>query len=381
MRIKTLRATAVALLVGGAIVAAGCGDDERDTASSGSTQKQFVAQPPGGIKGALLPSERSLWTYDAATGKYTVADGDASGAYEPSLEKPSGQVTIAYQDPWAANAFAIPIRDGVQEIGKRLGIKIIYCDSAFKPDQAVNCAELLARQKPDFAIAGNWQAGAASALMKIYDKARIPTVVEDVWHPNSIFFGADNYTSGVVAGKAAGEYAKETWDCKDVWIFNGLDETAGEAPGMRLSGFSDGVQEVCGELPEDQDTGERMTAGTADQALTVTTDWLTAHPQAQHVLSTAIDDERSSGVAKAFVADGRDAMSVGQGCDAVGVEVVKQAPPAENHYLGCVAYFPEKYAEYLVGIGLDVLAGDPVPNEVHLEHKFLTHETIGEYYP
>ena len=30
----------------------------------------FTPRPQGGIKGALLPSERSLWTYDAATGKY-----------------------------------------------------------------------------------------------------------------------------------------------------------------------------------------------------------------------------------------------------------------------------------------------------------------------
>jgi hypothetical protein len=34
-----------------------------------------------------------------------------------------------------------------------------------------------------------------------------------------------------------------------------------------------------------------------------------------------------------------------------------------------------------MSIGLDVLAGKPVPQEVHIVHKFLNHDTIGEAYP
>jgi ribose transport system substrate-binding protein len=124
----------------------------------------------------------------------------------------------------------------------------------------------------------------------------------------------------------------------------------------------------------------RLAAGTADQAITVTTDWLTAHPEATHILSVTIDDERASGMAKAFVASKRDGMAIGQGCDTVGIANVKLAPAAENRFLGCVAYFPEKYGDYLVSVALDVMAGKAVPNEIHMEHVFLDHETIGTYY-
>src|SRR5690606_19865940 len=102
---------------------------------------------------------------------------------------------------------------------------------------------------------------------------------------------------------------------------------------------------------------------------------------AKHVLATTLDDERAGGIAKAFKASGRDAQAVGLGCDTVGIEIVKQAPASENHYLGCVAFFPDKYAEYLVAIALQAAAGEPVPEEVHLEHEFLDHDTIGRHYP
>src|SRR4029079_4024795 len=111
------------------------------------------------------------------------------------------------------------------------------------------------------------------------------------------------------------------------------------------------------------------------------TDWLTGHPQAKHILSTSIDDERATGIAKAFVATRRDAYAVGQGCDTVGIDAVKKAPPSTNRYLGCVAFFPDKYPDYVVPIGLDVLEWKPVPHALHIQHKFLNHDTIRRYYP
>lgn len=356
---------------------AGSSEMSTPTTPAGSS---YSATPVGGIPGALLPEERKLWTYDSATGEYAPVDGDAT-SYEVKLNKPDKPLTIAYMDPWGTNLFAIPIREGVQKISDDLGINLIYCDTEFKPEKAVSCAELVAQQAPDFAIAGNWQAGAAGGVMGVLDKAKIPAASIDVVHPNAIFFGADNYTSGKVAGTAAGEYAKSAWQCQGVHILLGENLEEGEAADQRLVGFQDGVQEVCGALPENQIARIRMAAGTTDQAITATTDWLTANPQAEHVLATTIDDQRASGIAKALVATGRDGRAVGIGCDAVGIDVVKSAPAETNKYLGCVAYYPEKYADYLMSIALDVTAGNPVPNEVHLSHDFLDHDTIGTVYP
>ena len=358
----------------------GCSSGSSDE-NAGSTEEAGAYTPvlTGGIPGALLPEELKLWKYDFATAKYTPTEGDAQ-SYVVNLVKPDKTFTLAHMDGWATNPFAIPITKGIAKLAKDLGLKLIYCDAEFKPEKAISCAEILASQKPDFVIAGNWQGGAAAAIMTIFDKAKIPAASIDVSHPNAVFFGASNYASGVVGGKAAGEYAKANWDCKDVWVFMGENLEEGEAADLRLVGFADGVQEVCGALPADRIDRMRLSAGTADQAITVTTDWLTAHPEAKHILSGTIDDERANGMAKAFVATKRDGMVVGQGCDSVGIAVVKMAPASENRFLGCAAYYPEKYGDYLVSIALDVMAGKAVPQEIHMEHTFLDHDTIGTVY-
>ena len=358
----------------------GCSSGSSDE-NAGSTEEAGAYTPvlKSGIPGALLPEELKLWKYDFATAKYTPTEGDAQ-SYVVNLVKPDKTFTLAHMDGWATNPFAIPIAKGIAKLAKDLGLKLIYCDAEFKPEKAISCAEILASQKPDFVIAGNWQGGAAAAIMAIFDKAKIPAASIDVSHPNAVFFGASNYASGVVGGKAAGEYAKANWDCKDVWVFMGENLEEGEAADLRLVGFADGVQEVCGALPADRIQRMRLSAGTADQAITVTTDWLTAHPEAKHILSGTIDDERANGMAKAFVATKRDGMVVGQGCDSVGIAVVKMAPASENRFLGCAAYFPEKYGDYLVSIALDVMAGKAVPQEIHMEHTFLDHDTIGTVY-
>jgi len=358
----------------------GCGSGSSDE-NAGSSEEAGAYTPvlTSGIPGALLPEELKLWKYDFATAKYTPTEGDAQ-SYVVNLVKPDKTFTLAHMDGWATNPFAIPITKGIAKLAKDLGLKLIYCDAEFKPEKAISCAEILASQKPDFVIAGNWQGGAAAAIMAIFDKAKIPAASIDVSHPNAVFFGASNYASGVVGGKAAGEYAKATWDCKDVWVFMGENLEEGEAADLRLVGFADGVQEVCGALPADRIQRMRLSAGTADQAITVTTDWLTAHPEAKHILSGTIDDERANGMAKAFAATKRDGMAVGQGCDSVGIAVVKMAPASENRFLGCAAYYPEKYGDYLVSIALDVMAGKAVPQEIHMEHSFLDHDTIGTVY-
>lgn len=361
------------------IVLTGCSSSSTNEEASSESPAIFSPVLKGGVPGALLSEELKLWNYDFTTGVYVPAEGDAT-SYTLDLTKPEKTFTLAFMDGWAANPFAIPIRKSIEKLSKDLGLKLIYCDAEFKPEKAISCAETLASQKPGFVIVGNWQGGAASAVMAIFDKAKIPADSIDVSHPNAVFFGANNYISGVLAGKAAGDYAMAQWECKDVWIFMGENLEEGEAADFRLGGFADGVQEVCGALPADRINRERMGAGTSDQAITVTTDWLTAHPEATHILSGTIDDERASGIAKAFVATKRDGMVVGQGCDTVGIANVKAAPAAKNRFLGCVAYFPEKYGEFLISIALHIMAGKAVPNEVHMEHIFLDNGTISKYY-
>jgi ribose transport system substrate-binding protein len=342
----------------------------------------FTPVRAAGIGGALLPEELKLWTYDSAAGKYVEAPGDASATYVPNDDRKAPEAyTIGYIEGWAANPASALVHKGIYDWADKMGVGIVTCDAQFDPDKALTCAETIAQQQPDFVINGNWRSEAAEAISKTLDAAKIPAVTVDVLHPDEIFFGANNYVSGLLAGEAAGDYAVGRGVCGDVTVFLGGNPGEGEAANLRLSGFADGVQEKCGPLPSERIVNQLFDAGTPDQALTKTTDWLTGNPGAKVLLGTSIDDERVTGISKALAQSGRDGIGVGQGCDDVGIAATKEGPPDESHFLGCVAYFFEDYGDYVMSIALDVLAGTPVPQEVHMEHQMLTYDTIGQYYP
>ena len=345
------------------------------------SQEAYEPQRQGGIPGALLPDELTMWRYDAEAGSYVEAEGDAAQPYSPSPRSLGEGATVGFAEGWAAIPFSAAINQRLYALADEHGFSVVYCDQEFDAERAVVCAEQIASQSPDFVIHSNWQAGAAQASMAVYDAAKIPVVTIDVVHPNAIFLGADNYTSGFIGGQAAGTQAQAEERCADAWLFLGENPAEGEAANERLSGFADGVQTVCGAIPPERIGREIFDAGTTDQALTKATDWLTAHPEATYVLSTSIDDARSDGVAKALTQSDRDGWAVGLGCDDIGVASTKASATDANHFLGCVAYFPERYPDYAISIAADVLEGNAVPQEVHLEHVFYDGSTISSVYP
>ena len=75
----------------------------------------------------------------------------------------------------------------------------------------MTCAEQIASQGPDFVVESNWQAGAAQSVMDIFDAQAIPVISIDVVHPNAIFMGADNWTSGFLAGGGIHNYDIVHW--------------------------------------------------------------------------------------------------------------------------------------------------------------------------
>ena len=48
---------------------------------------------------------------------------------------------------------------------------------------------------------------------------------------------------------------------------------------------------------------------------------------------------------------------------------------------GGVAFFPEKYAEYLIPAACAILEGAPVPSHMYVENVIITKENIDQYYP
>jgi len=341
-----------------------------------------TADPPGppvsNIPGALAPEAIPAVTY--TDGKFVETSMPAD-TWDNTTRIAKSNYNIAWNNGWAAIDFTVKITDNLLEAAEASGVTIVgFCDMEFSPEKAITCAEQSVTLNPDFVIHANFQGGlSGDQSMEIFDAAGVPVAVVDVWHPNSIFFGADNYAAGVIGGKDAGKYALDNWGCEDVHILLGENPPEGEAADLRMVGFRDGVRVYCG-IP-DVKVHRINLDGTADQAITATTDWLTANPDAKYVLCGTIDDERASGMARALTQAGRDGGCVGQGADAPGTSLLHEGSIEDTHYISTVAYYPEKYGEFLVNIAIDVIEGRAVPQEVHMAHMIVNRDNVGDLYP
>lgn len=369
------RSIAVGAALLSLVGAAACG--QNSDGGSGESGKAYAVKVPRGIAGNLAADERSLIRYDAGSGRYETVDGDAA-TYKPDWDRQvPADTTLAFGDGQASIPFAAAIVRTLRPLAAEMGFDLKYCDLDLKPEKALSCAHELVAQQPTVAVIENWQGSVAKQMMDIYNEAKVPVITVDLPHPNAVYFGVDSFQSGLAAGKAAGGYAKDSWDCKDVWIYLATNPAEGETVSLRAKGYAAGIQSVCGTVPKNRIVEVVMDQASQEQALSKTTDWLTSRPQAKHILATSVD-QLEPGIARAFTQNDRDGWVLQQACDDNAVSAIKKGSTDATHWIGCVAYRPDLYPQYFLSLAADVAAGKAVPNEVHFDLKFYDHDTISE---
>src|SRR5690606_20537981 len=79
-----------------------------------------------------------------------------------------------------------------------------------------------------------------------FAEAKIPCMAIDIPQPGAVFFGADNYRAGLMAGRALGEYARDRWGGKaDKVLLLELPQ-AGPVVQARMTGALNAIQEILG---------------------------------------------------------------------------------------------------------------------------------------
>ena len=345
--------------------------------ASGPAESNVAPGPAGAILGALPPEEVFPWTYNFDTATFEAGDTPAA-PFDPSIRQASQDWEIAWISGWAALDYLQYVEDSIRRTAAASGAHVgAVCDSDFNPAKALACAETVAETDPDAVVFGNWRSEAAGSSMAVFDAAGIPVVTIEVWHPNAIFFGANNYLAGELAGVSSGRYALNTWNCEGVHVLLAQILAAGEAPNLRTDGFADGVHAVCG---EDVPVSRIDVDGSPQNGLQSTTSWLTANPGAEHVLATSLDDVVAVPMSRAMEQAGRSGVAAGHGVEPIGIDRLHEGPASETRYLGSVAYFPELYGVYAVAALIDVLEGRPVPAEIHMDHVWINRQNIDQYY-
>lgn len=272
--------------------------------------------------------------------------------------------------------FSKLVSDSIKEQAKTAGAELVFCDSKLDAATALNCAKTFKTQGVQGYL--NFQA-VADAAQSICDAGPegAPVIAIDIPQGGcqSAFMGANNSRAGFVAGEGLGMYIKEKFNCEYDAYVSLEDLGVGDTNTQRMDGIREGFKSVCpGELKNER----VLDAGRQDIALTKFGDTLTALPDMETILVVGINDDSVLGALAAARTNGRaDALYMtGMGADPTSHCEIATNP----NWAGDAAFFPERYGEIGVPYLIDLINGEDVPENLYVDHTFITKDNVADFY-
>jgi ribose transport system substrate-binding protein len=283
--------------------------------------------------------------------------------------------------------FCVAVENNLKDHLKRAGLDLkrgwISMDNQGDPVAGLKNAELMLARKPDLFIEFQVDAMVNSIVGAKFSSAGIPVLAIDQPVPGSPLVGIDNYKVSLLCGHTMAKMIRELWggwDGVDAVIL-GQEQELGEVSWLRTEGAANALAEEFGIEPADpkivrfemvNDAPEESSWGFAD--------FLAAHPGLQRLAITAINEIYMAGIITALQGAGRwdpaNTIIVTLGMDEIGQLQLRQGLSDAG-----IAFFPERYGEYIVPAVCAMLRGKPVPPYIYLENEVITRDNIDRWYP
>lgn len=288
---------------------------------------------------------------------------------------------VGYAQLSSVEPFSQAVTQGLVDAADKLHMDLLVTDNRGDADQALKNAEWLIERKVDFVIEYQIHYRVAPVLADMFAKARIPTLAIDIPQPHAVYFGADNYTAGLLGGEALGNFARQKWRGQVDRLLLLEAPLAGRTPQSRIIGTVRGVRNLLPQLSPrcimHRGVKETQTAIGGYQA---TRKVLQSLSPRQRILIAAVNDCCALGALRAVREAGHDRLAaiMGQGFSPdplLETEIRK----AESPLIGSVAYFPERYGARIIPLVLKWLNKEQIPPAVHTDHVLVTKENVDEF--
>jgi ribose transport system substrate-binding protein len=245
----------------------------------------------------------------------------------------------------------------------------------YDADVAVQNAEKFVAKRVDLAIEFQVEEHVAPRVAHIFKKAEIPLVAIDVPHPNSTYFGVDNFEVGFEAGSILAQHAVRKWKSKVDWVLGVGFSEAGSFVQNRITGAFDGIRDRLTDLPADRFL-QIEGRGMRQPSKLAVAEFLRNRRKGERILVAAATDTSALGVLDAAREAGResDFAIVGQDCIP---EVLEEMRTGTSAMVGSISHEVESYGPRLIQLGIALLRGYTVPPYNYVRHKAVTPETLG----
>ena len=318
-------------------------------------------------------------TYDGLMLPPAVLQAMAAEAAQHSPPKNGQALVFGFANLQRDISFGIKVEKSIERNAAAAGIELLIADNRLDGPTALANAESFARRQVDFCIEFQTDVNFGPAIMQHFNRKQIGVVAIDIPMPGATYFGANNPRSGFMGGSYLAQAAKTRFGDQALtegYFVVGELPQSGAIPAMRTEGQVAGFLASLPGFPP-----ERIiridTKNTLQYSFQQMSNALGRIPQGAPILITAINDQSVSGMLRAVQQQGRgaDALVVGKGADELETMI------AEEHFIASVAYFPERYGNYLVPLSLMRLAGHDAPPAVTVNHVMISPANICQFYP
>jgi ribose transport system substrate-binding protein len=286
---------------------------------------------------------------------------------------------VGYASLAENNDFGVVTRESVEKYAKEHGWQLVVANNNYDGATAIANADMMITQKVDGFINFQVDAGVAPRVAEMMQAAKIPMITIDCPHPNTPFFGANNKEAGLILGRALGDKALSAWGGKvDLIILCGAPDS-GEVVALRMNNIVEGIVE---KIPAARGVRVLNLDGKSEieTSQRVVADTLQANPNLHNILIGGLNDQSALGAFNAVQAANRqnDVFIGSHGCDAPAKNNLLNNPA--NFWIGSVAYFPERYGEYVVPLMQKMMEGQQIPANTYPDHVFIDKSNVDKFY-
>ncbi|MBI2502179.1 MAG: substrate-binding domain-containing protein [Candidatus Latescibacteria bacterium] len=333
--------------------------------AAGAVAEEWHGFDPAGFGGLMLKAE--------------ALQAMAAEARQHRPPKNGDHYVFAFANLQRDMAFGIKVEEGIKANAASAGLELLVADNRLDGPTALANAESFVRRGVDLVIEFQTDVNFGPTIMQKFTRAGIGVVAIDIPMPGATFFGANNPRSGFMGGSYLAQAALARFGDEQVargYQVVGELPQSGAIPAMRTEGQVAGFLAMLPDFPAAQ-LIRIDTKNTLQYSFQQMRNVLSRIPPGAPLMLLAINDQSVTGMLRAVQQAGRqgDLIAVGNGADELET-LAKEAP-----LVASVAYFPERYGNYLIPLGLMSLAGRPLPPAVLVEHLMVTRANVCQYYP
>jgi len=275
--------------------------------------------------------------------------------------------------------FTSIVTEGLIRAASAVNIELLVLSNKFSPQIALRNADRFVAEKVDLVIDSQINLSVADQIASKFSRVDLPFIAVDIPHPGAIYFGADNYRAGKMAGRNLARWNIAHWNGGAKRILFLEAEVAGPVLNSRLTGMFDGMCEVLPQIKKLPIDRFDTKGGQFEATLNIVRRHL-RRGLFKKVLVCSVNDTTALATLQAFREFGMEDECAIAGKDA-SFEARKEMRRSGSRLVCSTAYFPENYGNRLVELALNVLNRKSVTSAVFTEHQLVTPENVNTIYP